>query len=237
MKSKEMTIGSIYDQFLIEYVVRLVCYKFLLSGQEQKLKLDNIVRVSIKNLSLIVLSDCVRICPQVLLMKLTVPHKETVTECCEKIFDDISDLCIAEKSKCRDDELLDIKPDHFGTSTSSLEEFLSPLNESGISVLKTPSDIIKDSSKTVVISDSFVSENQDVEVEKSDQSIEDVLLYFNHNDPSLRGNVQSIVGNFIVAVMEDYRNINEFHEIFGCSADNKFINLDLLLKVLMKVRL
>lgn len=238
MKSKEMTIGSIHDQFLIEYVVRLVCYKFLLSGQDQKLKLDNIVRVSIKNLSLIVLSDCVRMCPQVLLMKLTMPHKETVSEeCCENIFEDISDLCLAEKTKSKDNELLDIKPDHFGTSTCSLDEFLSPLTESGVSAMKTANDIVvKDSSNTVVISDSFVSETNDLEVEKSNQSIEDILLYFNHNDPSLRGNIQSIIGNFIVAVLEDYRSIDEFCEIFGCNAEIKFINLDLLLKLLMKVR-
>lgn len=238
IKSREISIGSVYDQFLIEYVVRLVCYKFLLNGQDQKLKLDNIVRVSIKNLSLIVLSNCVRIHPQVMLMKLTVPQKPSVSDDCrEKLFDDLSELCLADTSECRDDELLlDIKTDHFGTSTSSLDEFLSPLSDksdSGANLLKSVNELSKLS--TAVIGNLFTTESNDLEVDKIDQNIEDILLYFNHHDPSLRGNVQSIIGNFIVAVLEDYGSVDAFRETFFCNVDNKFINFDLLLKVLMKV--
>lgn len=238
IKSREISIGSIYDQFLIEYVVRLICYKFLLTGQEGKLKLDNIVRVSIKNLSLIVLTNCVRIYPQVLLMKLTVPRTESVSdECREKIFDDFTELCLAQTSESRDDELLlDIKPDHFGTSTCSLEEFLTPLTDSGTSLSKSIAESSKVANKVVVIGNVSMNESHDLmEVDSSDQNIEDILLYFNHDDPSLRGNVQSIIGNFVVAVLEDYRSVDHFRETFYCNVENKFISLDLLLKVLLQV--
>lgn len=236
--SREMSIGSVYDQFLIEYVVRLICYKFLLTNQ--KLKLDNIVRVSIKNLSLIVLSHCVRIYPQILLMKLTVTRRENVSdESCEKMFDDLSELCLAEKSEHREDELLlDIIPDHFGTSTCSLDEFLSPLSDRGANQSKSAIASTKAVIKTAdVVGSLVVNENHDMEVDSCDQNIEDILLYFNHHDPSLRGNVQSIIGNFIVAVLEDYRSVDEFCKTFSCGVDTKFINFDLLFKVLMQVRL
>lgn len=238
IKSRDTSIGSIYDQFLVEYIVRLVCYKFLLTGQDQKLKLDNIVRVSIKNLSLLALSNCIRIYPQILLMKLTVTPTENVTDkCCEKLFDDISEICLPEKSECRDDELLlDIKPDHFGTSTCSLDEFLSPLSDSGASVVKSVTKRTKSPSNKAVIVNLNPNESHNSEVEKSDQNIEDILLYFNHHDPSLRGNVQSIIGNFIVAVLEDYQSVDKFCEKFSCNVDTKFISFGLLLKMLMKVK-
>lgn len=238
IKSRDISIGSIYDQFLIEFVVRLVCYKFLLNGHDQKLKLDNVVRVSIKNVSLIVLSHCVRMYPQILLMKLTVPQKRIIVsdDCREKMFDDLSELCLAEQSECRDHELLlDIKTDHFGTSTTSLDDFLSPLSDSGANQSKSVHELPKVTA--AVIDNSFATESSDVEVDRFDQNVEDILLYFNHDDPSLRGNVQSIIGHFIVAVLNDYRSLDEFRETFFCSTEIKFINYDLLLKVLMKVRL
>lgn len=242
-KSRELSIGSIYDQFLIDYVVRLVCNKFLLSGQNQKLKSDNIVRVSIKNLSLIVLSDCVRIRPQVLLMKLTrelsislevPPQRSFSDECRQNIVDEMNELRLAEKGEQSDETLLDIKTDHFGQSSCSLVEFLSPLSEN--SKFKTVDDSSKDPNKNMVDSLS-VDTIQDFDEEKSDQSVEDILLYFNHPDPSLRGNVQSIIGNFIVAVMEDYGNVDAFCEKYINDDEKKFINLHLLLKVLIQVRL
>lgn len=240
LKFREMSIGSIYDQFLIEYVVRLVCYKFLLAGHDQKLKLDSAVRVSIKNLSLIVLSDCVRIYPQVLLMKLTVSRRTSVSDDCrETLFEDLGELCLAETTERKSDEvLLDIIPDHFGMSTSSIDEFLSPLSDSSASSLKTSKVPAKSPNKVPVASRLTVKETQhDMESERLDQNIEDILLYFNHHDPSLRGNVQSIVGNFIVTVLEDHRNLHEFRERFFCNVENKFVSLNLLLNVLMQVRL
>lgn len=245
LKSRDMSIGSIYDQFLIEYVVRLVCYKFLLTSQEQKLKSDSLVRVSIKNLSLIVLSDSVRIHPQILLMKLTVPRRENVSdECVDKMFDDLSELCLPEKSECKDDELLlDIIPDHFGTSTCSLEEFLSPLSDSTTNSKKSSNEKYKGPFNTAVITNVIVTESHDTQTIKCEQNVDDsqcgvvgsVLLYFNHHDPSLRGNVQSIIGNFIVSVLENYRNVDEFRKTFAGNVDHQFINFDLLLKVLMQV--
>ncbi|KAG4067967.1 hypothetical protein HA402_010653 [Bradysia odoriphaga] len=237
VKFREMSIGSVYDQFLIEYVVRLVCYKFLLAGQDQKLKLDSAVRVSIKNLSLIVLSDCVRIYPQILLMKLTVSHRASVSdECREILFDDLSELCLAETTECKNDELLlDIIPDHFGTSTCTIDEFLSPLSDSSINSLKGTNAPSKSPSKAPVTSKLAVKETQnDMETEKFDQNIEDILLYFNHNDPSLRGNVQSIIGNFIVTVLEDYRSVDEFRERYVGNVETKYISFNVLLKVLMQ---
>lgn len=250
IKTREISIGSVYDQFLVEYVVRLICYKFLLAGQDQKLKLDNVVRVSIKNLSLIVLSNCVRIYPQILLMKLAVARKEYVSDECvdagaaaagggsddDKLFDDLSEL-LAEKTERKGDELLlDIIPDHFGTSTCSLDEFLSPLTESGSNPLTSTNEKSKGPSKVTVMANLTVNEAHDFEVaDKCDQNIEDVLLYFNHHDPSLRGNVQTIVGNFIVSVLEDHRSVEQFRKTFAPNFHHKFISFDLMLKVLLQV--
>ncbi|KAJ6637731.1 Huntingtin [Pseudolycoriella hygida] len=227
---KEMSIGSIYDQYLVEYIVRLVSYKFLLNGQNSKLKLDSVVRVSIKNLSLLVLSYCVRIYPQIMLMKLSVPQiARTSDECDGKIFDD---FCLEDKPECKGDEfLLDIKADHFGKSSCSLDEFLSPLIDKSGKKSKT---VVSATHATEVTTNVCEKQSDVPEEEKFDQNIEDVVLYFNHHDPSLRGNVQSIIGNFIAAVLEEYKSLDEFRKTFCSNTENKFINLNLLLKVLMK---
>jgi len=71
MDSKELYIGSLYDQCVIDYIVRLISSKFLLDGSPQALISDQIVRVSIKNLALSVISICVELKKDVLLMKLS----------------------------------------------------------------------------------------------------------------------------------------------------------------------
>lgn len=71
MDTKELYIGSLYDQCVVDYIVRLISSKFLLDGTPQSLINDQIVRVSIKNLALSVISVCVELRKDVLLMKLS----------------------------------------------------------------------------------------------------------------------------------------------------------------------
>lgn len=54
--SKDIFIGTIFDQSIVDYVVRLVCLKYLLEGYPRQLKCDQKVRISIKNVALCVVA-------------------------------------------------------------------------------------------------------------------------------------------------------------------------------------
>lgn len=139
---REILIGNIANQPLIYYTVRLIASKFLLVGVPYKLIDDCDVRVSIKNLSLAVISHCVALCPRTLLLSLQYNGPDNLK------FEHDSD---SDESECADKESpsktkpnnepadqLNIKDDHFGENSkvpNTYFDFFFPLSKSADNVL------------------------------------------------------------------------------------------------------
>lgn len=142
---RQIPIGSIGNQPLIYYTIRLVASKFLLLGVSYELIDDCDVRVSIKNSSLAVIGHCVALCPRTLLLSLQYNGPDDTT------FDRNSD---SEESECSNSEKgspskgsksndepcveLNIKDDHFGENSKVSKtyfDFFFPLSKSADNVL------------------------------------------------------------------------------------------------------
>lgn len=142
-KTKEIYIGTIYEQTIIEYIVRVVASKFLLDGTPKALISDQIVRVSIKNLALSVMALCVELKWDVLLMKLSkdFTNESMMVENLLSFLVD-EDLRLEEEEKkkkvseqgessnAQTESFLEIKDDHFGDcTTATFLDYFSPLSK------------------------------------------------------------------------------------------------------------
>lgn len=155
LPGRQICIGQITDQPLIFYTVRLIASKFLLAGNPESLISDKIVRISIKNLSLLAVAHSVGICPVILLLPLEKLSNDYLNELNE-IFDDLDQMededDTEENAEAKpetveppqaDDEVdggnqLVMKDDHFGehkTMTNTYFDFLSPLSKSADNIL------------------------------------------------------------------------------------------------------
>lgn len=142
---KDIYIGTIYDQSIVEYIVRLAASKFLLDGSPKSLISDQTVRVSIKNLALSVIALCVDLKWDVLLMKLSkdfTSESMMVESLLSFLVDEDLRLEEEEKKKknsdqgetsnnnARADNFLEIKDDHFGEcTTATFLDYFSPLSK------------------------------------------------------------------------------------------------------------
>ena len=138
---KELYIGTIYDQSIVEYIARLVASKFLLEGTPNVLISDQNVRVSIKNLALSVIVHCVNLKWDILLLKLTkdfTNESMMVENLLSYLVDE--DLRLEEEEKKKRSEegetsnqtenFLEIKDDHFGEcTTATFLDYFSPLSK------------------------------------------------------------------------------------------------------------
>jgi hypothetical protein len=72
--------------------------------------------------------------------------------------------------------------------------------------------------------------------DEQQQFITDVLLFYNHNDPILRGNVQLIIGNFIKSVYDTTGNYKRFIDLHTMDERSKsFLELHRLIDVVSEV--
>lgn len=151
--TKDVLIGYINEQPLVNYTVRFIASKFLLTGVPGELLTDKAVRVSIKSLSLLVLGNCVDFCPHVLLLSLQLDESiVSVSDYLDSIAsdDDSSSIdgdTVEEQPGTVEREPTDppepsdqlvIKDDHFGESSfasKSYFDFMSPLSKSADQVL------------------------------------------------------------------------------------------------------
>lgn len=142
---REILIGTIGNQPLIYYTVRLIASKFLLYGVPYKLIDDCEVRVSIKNLSLAVISHCIALCPRTLLLSLQYNGPENLifqseSDSEESVCSDKTSPSKSAKSNAEPADQLNIKDDHFGESSNSKVpntyfDFFFPLSKSADNVL------------------------------------------------------------------------------------------------------
>lgn len=151
-------IGHIANQPIVHYAVRLIAMKFLLAGTPNKLIDDKLVRVSIKNLSLVAIAHCVALWPSVLSLTMEKcddldggidapksyqssddgDDSSTDTIDNEATSQNISSVT-ADAENDPGDQLV-IKDDHFGQSdamTSSYFDFMLPLSKSADHVMLT----------------------------------------------------------------------------------------------------
>ncbi|XP_053680458.1 huntingtin [Anopheles nili] len=145
--TKELYIGTIHDQNLLEFTARLVCSRFLLGGSRHVLIPDSIVRVSVKSLSMQVVAACVRLKPELLCLPLerdSFREEYSVVEILnlEDAINELSNdnLATGEESDnangvtpIQEEEsgakLLEMKEDHFGECTSATYfEYFSPMS-------------------------------------------------------------------------------------------------------------
>lgn len=141
--ARELYIGTLFDQSIVEYIVRLVASKFLLDGAPKILISDQIIRVSIKNLALSVIAGCVDLRSDVLMMKLQKDFTDEsmmVESLLSYLVDEDLRLEEEEKKKCEpqkeeaaatSESFLAIKDDHFGEcTTATFLDYFSPLSKS-----------------------------------------------------------------------------------------------------------
>nr|XP_040221323.2 huntingtin [Anopheles coluzzii] len=144
--TRELFIGTIHDQNLLEFTARLVCSRFLLAGTRHALIPDAVVRVSVKSLSMQIVAACVRMKPELLALPLekdTFREEFAVVEILN-LEDAINELS-QQASPGEDEpdtanagtpvpeetgsELLEMKEDHFGECTSATYfEYFSPMS-------------------------------------------------------------------------------------------------------------
>lgn len=150
--ARELYIGTIFDQSIVEYIVRLVASKFLLDGAPKILISDQIIRVSIKNLALSVIAGCIDLRSDVLMMKLQKDFTDEsmmVESLLSYLVDEDLRLEEEEKKKCEpqkeeaattSESFLAIKDDHFGEcTTATFLDYFSPcksLDDQGLISLK-----------------------------------------------------------------------------------------------------
>uniref|UniRef100_A0A182RZC5 Huntingtin n=1 Tax=Anopheles funestus TaxID=62324 RepID=A0A182RZC5_ANOFN len=291
---KELFIGTIHDQNLLDFTARLICSRFLLAGTRHILIADSIVRVSVKSLSMQIIAACVRMKPELLCLPL---EKDTFREEFAVVeilnLEDAINEFSQEASPCDDkpdgasalvsqeeptSELLEMKEDHFGECTSATYfEYFSPMSlsldqglksklksieenfsidnneklsrdldailsqsEPGpgtasltgasgttrrrellvvpkvITTIKNEHRIggragnieIQDDKATITAM--AVSNHKEPEDEEQQQLLADVLLFYDSPDPTLRGTVQLIVGNFLRAAIDHNGSYRQF---------------------------
>ncbi|XP_052866006.1 huntingtin [Anopheles cruzii] len=141
---KELFIGAIYDQNLLEFTVRLISSRFLLIGTSHQLIPDSIVRVSVKSLSLQVIAACVLLKPELLCVPLekdALREEFSVVEILnlEDAMNELSEEATVSDEKLEshpatvtpnpESEMLEMKEDHFGECTSTTYfEYFSPMS-------------------------------------------------------------------------------------------------------------
>lgn len=152
-------IGHIANQPIVHYAVRLIAMKFLLAGAPNELIDDKLIRVSIKNLSLVTIAHCVALCPSVLSLTMEKcddldggidapksyqssddgDDSSTDTIDNETTSHNVSSVVTADPENDAGEQLV-IKDDHFGqcdAMTSSYFDFMLPLSKSADHVLLT----------------------------------------------------------------------------------------------------
>uniref|UniRef100_A0A2M4A9U2 Huntingtin n=1 Tax=Anopheles triannulatus TaxID=58253 RepID=A0A2M4A9U2_9DIPT len=303
---RELFIGAIYDQNLLEFTARLLCSRFLLAGSRHQLIADSVVRVSVKSLSLQIIAACVRLKPELLCLPLekdALREEFAVVEILN-LEDAINELS-EEATACADQnrveceptavkakeesDLLEMKEDHFGECTSTTYfEYFSPMSLSLDQGLKSKLKSIEENFQSIgnneklsrdldaILSQSepdtvatgparkrellvvpkvittirseghsvregdkisvtavSVSDRKELEDEPQ-QSLADVLLFYDNADPTLRGNVQTIVGHYLRAAIDTTGSYREFMHTKVPPALQSFLSEYKLLQIVLK---
>lgn len=203
---QHIPIGTPLDQSLVHYTIRLVSSRFLLTGRPGRLVANDHVRVSIKNLALLVVAGCVRLDPDALLMPVMIHISNPKVE---RPLPDSNDSTEAQTvPKVKDELSICIIDNHFAADTAATD----PSRK--ISVETIPSVHSTNASKR----DEYNIYELRTTAESVGETIEytqrmyDVLLFFAESDPMIRGNCVVIAENFVRSVLDGTaeRDVDEF---------------------------
>lgn len=207
--SPEIPIGSIGNQPLIYYTVRLIASKFLLIGESYKLIDDCKVRVSIKNLSLAVIGHCIALYPHTLLLSLQYNGPENIvfepnsdSDESDGSHSDKDSPAKSAKSNAEQSDQLIIKDDHFGENSkvpNTYFDFCFPLSKSADNVLlsrlstsNNSSDAVKRTQKLNGDLSDLLSKS-DILDSKSSYKCLDVTMESSHNSNDKTLNSQALI--------------------------------------------
>lgn len=181
-------IGTPLDQSLVQYTARLVASRFVLTGCPGRVVGNDVVRVSIKNLALLVLAGCIRLDPEALVMPLAKQHS-TKSEGNLLDIEDNKSICIIDN--------------HFGRDSSESEPSCINQDKVDLSHVSSPEETMKTPLSVGIVSEGSTGFTQ---------RIYDVLLLFAESDPMLRGNCISIAESFVSSVFNvtPDRDVDEF---------------------------
>lgn len=206
---RQIPIGTPMDQSLVHYTARLVTSRFLLTGSPGQLVDNGLVRVSIKNLALLVVACCVRLDPGVLLMPVVKHgfHPEfPLLDESDKFTDDQTG------SRVKEELPICVIDNHFSTESSDTA---------------TDSELIVDAQKAEDnLSRSLVADKVE-DINEFSQRIHDVLLFFAESDPMIRGNCIVVAENFVRSVLDGSRekNVDMFVESWRLCSDAQTMSI------------
>lgn len=305
--TRQIFTGSIHEQNILDFTVRLIASKFLLSGTPHGLIPDYLIRVSVKSMSLQIIAQCALLRPEIMLLSLEKDEPKEEFDIVEILsledaIREISNETIFEADENsptsvggdsngaasvvtpETEGLLEMKEDHFGEPSSTYFEYFSPMSislDQGLSSLKTKLKLVEENFSTMASDNQEkLSKELDAILSQSDHSgevsrrgerkkellvvprvvtskvegsekrlmnfdhhgeeqqmIADVLLFYDHTDQTLRGNVLLIVGNLLEQIFKRCSNVASFLKGRECEAVLKpFLKQDALLQVLQQVR-
>ncbi|GAB0090643.1 huntingtin [Sergentomyia squamirostris] len=224
---KRIEIGTIFDQSVISYTVRLIASKFILSGDTRGFLSDQQVRVSVKNLSLTVIANCIYLSPQTLFCTLELDSTNEFLKIeLEKVAEDLTSLQPVPETNETTEQLpstenegyLEMKDDHFGKSATSYKDYFAPLPKSVDNLLlgqqleswttpkvdlpKINKDLIAMLTKAggqlkIAATPGVTPRKLSPKSSDKSQFLTDILLLHSHQDPIIRCDIIQIVTNFV----------------------------------------
>lgn len=233
-------ISDLSEQSILSYALRVLCSKYLLTGKKRQIIPDTEIRVSIKHLSLVVLANILSVLPELFLQPLNLSSE---TECldidCDREQGKDESLTLIPVTVPKEEQLLDIKEDHFGPVNSSVVvDYLTPLSRSVDG--SSPSELFSVDPR-MTHSDVCVSHGSQIKLRvkrikqfrECEQFIYEVLLLHNHCDPMLRSDVIFIVQNLC-------KGISMANLTFDCfiakwTRPVEFLELQFLCDIIVKV--
>lgn len=242
------SISDLREQSILSYSMRVLCSKYLLTGRRRELIPDIEIRVSIKHLSLVVLANILSVGPELFLQPLNLSAEvENLDIDCEREKEDDlllqkDDLVTADGRGGEEEQLMDIKEDHFGPPPSNLSvaDFLSPLSRSVDA--SSPSEFTIDPRMTHSDISYLHGPNQIKlrvkrikQFKESEQFIYEVLLLRDHSDPMLRSDIVFVVQNLLKGITASGLNFNGFMRKWSLVGTVEFLELEFLCNVIVKV--
>ncbi|XP_055624615.1 huntingtin [Toxorhynchites rutilus septentrionalis] len=170
--TRQIFIGSIHEQNIVDYTVRLIASKFLLSGTPHGLIPDYLIRVSVKSMSLQIIAQCVQLRPEILLLPLEKDEPKEEFDIVEILSLEDAIREITNETIFETDEysptgaasgtaaaaapetegLLEMEEDHFGEPSATYFEYFSPMSislDQGLSSLKTKLKLVEENFSTM----------------------------------------------------------------------------------------
>ena len=235
-------ISDLVAQSILSYLMRVLCSKYLLTGKKRQIIPDTDIRVSTKHLSLVVLGNILTVAPELFLQPLNLSAEtESLEIDCDREKED-DPLLHQDEGVIKDENLLEIKEDHFGPPSTVASNYLTPLSRSvdeslgsnvfAIDPRMTHSEMTMPSGSQIKLRVKRIKQFRE-----SEQFINEVLLLRNHSDPMLRSDVVYVVEKFLKGITVGELCFSGFIKKWGLERPVEFVEWNFLYDVVVKVNL